>query len=321
MTLKAGLCTLCFTIFCFAQQPPAPAFEVATIKPSAPLNPAALRAGTAHVGTKIDAARIAISSESLLRLICLAYRIRPYQVSGPAWLKTTTYDVEAKIPEGRGPEQVPAMLQALLAERFGLSAHVDGKEQPVYALVVARGGPKMKESDAGPEDSVQSAPEQKRAASLSIPTIQGDVKVTGGPDGMVLEMPNGEIAGKLRMAFNTGGIPPTLHFTAMNITMRTFAEMLSIGVVERPVVDMTGVRGHYDLEVDLSAVDALSIFRSSVNLPVGGGSRGDGPNAASDPSGASILSSIQKLGLRLEPRKLPLDTLIIDHMNRTPTEN
>jgi uncharacterized protein (TIGR03435 family) len=85
---------------------------------------------------------------------------------------------------------------------------------------------------------------------------------------------------------------------------------------------MTGPVERYGLEVDLSVMDVLSIFRSSVDLPVGGDGRGgDGPNVASDPSGASILSSIQKLGPRLESRKLPLETLVIDQMNKTPIEN
>jgi uncharacterized protein (TIGR03435 family) len=86
------------------------AFEVATIKPSAPLDMAAMRAGTAHVGTRIDSARVDIGTASLFRLICTAYRLKPYQVTGPEWMKTTTYDIQAKIPDGGTTDRVPEML-------------------------------------------------------------------------------------------------------------------------------------------------------------------------------------------------------------------
>ena len=77
-----------------------PAFEVVSIKPSAPIDIAAIRAGKAHIGTRIDAARVDIGTASLYRLICTAYRLKPYQVTGPEWLKNSMFDIEAKIPEG-----------------------------------------------------------------------------------------------------------------------------------------------------------------------------------------------------------------------------
>jgi uncharacterized protein (TIGR03435 family) len=89
-----------------AQSQSAPmAFEVATVKPSPPLDMAAMRAGTAHVGTRIDAARVDIGYASLFRLICTAYQVKPYRVAGPDWLKTAMYDVQAKIPDGVSPER------------------------------------------------------------------------------------------------------------------------------------------------------------------------------------------------------------------------
>src|SRR5215831_5458035 len=75
------------------------AFEVASIKPSAPLDMPAVRDGRAHIGTKIDAARVDRGTVSLLRLICAAYQVKPYQVKGPDWLATTTFDIQAKIPD------------------------------------------------------------------------------------------------------------------------------------------------------------------------------------------------------------------------------
>jgi uncharacterized protein (TIGR03435 family) len=83
--------------------------------------------------------------------------------------------------------------------------------------------------------------------------------------------------------------------------------------------------GKYEVAVDLSAEDAMSVARASVGfMPSGGGSGGDGRNAAggaSDPSGASIYSSIKNLGLKLAPRKLRLDMLVVDHVEKAPTTN
>ena len=112
LLLRASLSLLLSTGAIFAQSPPAPlAFEVATIKPSAPLDQAAMRAGTAHIGTRIDASRVDIGTATLFRLLCTAYRLRPYQLTGPDWLKTTVFDIQAKIPVGVSSDKVPEMLQ------------------------------------------------------------------------------------------------------------------------------------------------------------------------------------------------------------------
>ena len=303
------------------------AFEVATIKPSAPVDPAALRAGTAHIDTKIDASRVDVGTMSLFRLICIAYRLKPYQVSGPDWLKTANYDIQAKIPDGVLADKVPEMFQTLLVERFGLTAHRDSKDQPVYALVVAKGGVKMKESGPGPAPPPP-APGAPQPDSMSIPTAQGDVYAVRTGQGISIEMPGGEISGKLRVSMSGGGgAPPRIHVESSGTTMKTLAELLSVGVMDRPVVDLTGLAGRYEVAVDLSQEDATNVLRSQVSLiqPRGGGGGDAGRErdggAASDPSGSSIFTSIQNLGLKLEPRKLPLDMLVIDRMEKAPTAN
>src|SRR5579863_73926 len=130
----------------------APAFDVASIKPSAPVTPAMAASGKIHAGMKITATRVDIGMLSLMDLICKAYDVKQYQVSGPAWLGAQRFDILAKMPEGATKEQAPQMLQTLLAERFKLKIHRDDKQQPVpiYALVVGKGGPKMKLSEPDP---------------------------------------------------------------------------------------------------------------------------------------------------------------------------
>jgi uncharacterized protein (TIGR03435 family) len=339
VTFNEGLqrVSLCFLFAASAAlaQPSAPlAFEVATIKPSVPVDMAALRDGRAHVGTKIDAGRVDIGTASLFQLICVAYRLRPYQVTGPDWLKTTMYDIQAKIPSGATAVEVPEMLRTLLEDRFGLKIHHESKDQPVYALVVAKGGPKLKESTPDPTTPADPQPPTGKpsADTVSMPTAQGNVKLTRTATGINIEMPGGEISGKIRVTLPGPGTPPRLHLETSGVTMKTFAEMLSVGVVDRPVVDMTGLSSSYELAVDLSIEDATKVARASINIvPVGGGGGGGGGDAgkprpeaggrASDPSGPSILESIQNLGLKLEPRKLPLDALVVDRMERSPTAN
>jgi uncharacterized protein (TIGR03435 family) len=184
--LQTSPCLLLVTGTISAQPPSAsPAFEVATIKSSAPIDALALRSGRAHLGMKIDGTRVDIGTASLFRLLCAAYELKPYQVSGPEWLKTTNFDIQAKIPDNGKPEQVPAMLQALLRERFGLKTHRENKEQPVYFLVVGKGGPKLTAS-ASDEVPEAAAPDPK-AATMSVPTAEGQVKMTRTAEGVSLE--------------------------------------------------------------------------------------------------------------------------------------
>src|SRR5207249_5172791 len=88
---------------------------------------------------------------SLRDLIRRVYEVKEYQVSGPDWMKSARFDIVAKIPSDTPKEQVPLMLQTLLAERFKLAIHRETKDLPMYALVVGRNGPKMKESLKEPE--------------------------------------------------------------------------------------------------------------------------------------------------------------------------
>ena len=93
MALTAG-CAL-------AQTPaPPPVFEVATVKPAGPMDPAKMMSGQMRLGMSIDAARVDIGFFSLADLIRTAYRVKPYQVSGPDWMPTARFDIHAKLPEG-----------------------------------------------------------------------------------------------------------------------------------------------------------------------------------------------------------------------------
>jgi uncharacterized protein (TIGR03435 family) len=109
-------------------------FEVATIKPAEPITPQTIAAGKLHVGMNVDGARVDIGFLSLNDLIPIAYKLKPYQVAGPDWMKTQRWDIMAKLPDGATKEQVLEMLQALLEERFGRKAHKEQRESAVWSV-------------------------------------------------------------------------------------------------------------------------------------------------------------------------------------------
>jgi uncharacterized protein (TIGR03435 family) len=119
-------------------------FEVSSVKPSPPNRPA---------GDSLDAAHFSCSGVTLLGLMISAYRLPAWRISGgPAWLSSSLWEVDATLPPNMptGREELlheaDLMLQTLLAERFKLITHRETREQPGYALVLAKGGSKLKPS-------------------------------------------------------------------------------------------------------------------------------------------------------------------------------
>jgi hypothetical protein len=125
-------------------------FEVASVKPAAPITGnrimVMMRGGP---GTP-DPGQITYTNVSLQNVLINAYGVKGFQISGPGWLDSERYDIVAKVPRGATKEQFMGMLQNLLAERFKLTLHREKKDLPMYALVVGKNGPKLKESVDGP---------------------------------------------------------------------------------------------------------------------------------------------------------------------------
>jgi uncharacterized protein (TIGR03435 family) len=98
------------------------------------------------------------------------------------------------------------------------------------------------------------------------------------------------------------------------------------GTGGRQVVDMTGIKGNYDATVELSLTEIIAMVRAAgADIPVGAGGAGGGGDVAvaSDPGagGTSLTDAVQSMGLKLESRKATVDQLIVDHVEKTPTEN
>src|ERR1035438_6381784 len=196
----------------------APTFEVASIKPAAPLDmmkvAADVQAGhMPKVGPHVDAARAEYTYMALKELIVTAYKVKPYQITGPDWISTTRFDIVAKMPEGSTKADAPKMLQALLEDRFKLAVHRDKKENPVLALVVAKGGPKMQEAEA-PAPIDENAP--LKPGEMSADTPDGPVRVT-------VDTKTGEstvnMGAKGSMHYKMDPATMTLHLDATQLKM------------------------------------------------------------------------------------------------------
>src|SRR5947209_7412353 len=147
MRAKFEAVMLAMAFGAFGQTPATPpAFEVASIKAAAPpVN------GRMMIRMAGDPGRVDYANVSLRDVIRIAYGVKEYQVSGPDWISATRFDILAKLPEGAPREEVPQMLQTLLAERFKLTVHRETKEHSMYALVVGKNGPKLKPAEADPQ--------------------------------------------------------------------------------------------------------------------------------------------------------------------------
>ena len=329
-------------IAAFTQTKPAfaqtkPAFEVATIKPSPPLDLAKLAAtlqagGKMPIGANVEGYRAEYRYLDLKSLMSYAYGVKPYQITGPDWMATEHFDIVAKMPEGSKKEDAPKMLQTLLEERFKLTTHRTSAEHPVLALVVGKGGPKLKASAEKPV-----------AIDESAPLKPGELKMDGsdGPVRIKVDMTTGssviDMGLQGKMSFRLDPATRTMHLEFSMTTMKGFADMVTQlfaqlgGTGGRQVVDMTGIQGNYDATVDLGLAEIIAMARAAgADIPVGApagtaggaGGRGNVP-VASDPGGGgtSLADAVQSMGLKLESRKAMVDQLIIDHIEKTPTEN
>jgi len=312
-----------------------PAFEVATIKPSPPMDPAKIAAalqagGKMPVGANVEFLRAEYLYLDLKSLISYAYGVKPYQITGPDWMATTRFDIVAKMPEGSKKEDAPKMLQTLLEERFKLTTHRASAEHPVLALVVGKGGPKLKASAEKPVAIDESTPLKPGESKMDGPDGAVRVKVDVATGSSVIDM---GLKGK--MSYRLNPATRTFHIDFSMTTMGGFADMVTQlfaqlgGTGGRQVVDMTGIEGNYDATVELSLAEIIAMARAAgADIPVGGpaapgGAGGNNPAIASDPGGAgtSLTDAVQSMGLKLESRKATVDQLIIDHIEKTPTEN
>ncbi len=263
-------------------------FEVASVKPSQPTG-----VQRVDIGVHIDGAQVRCTALSLREYIRMAYQVKDFQVQGPEWLASDRFDIAAKLPDGGRRDQVREMVQSLLEDRFHIKVHHEQREFPVYALIVGKSGLKMKETAPPPE---------------GVGNTAVNVSASGAQQGVTINLGDGAV-----FSFGDEKIQGT------RLTMVNTADLLA-RFMDRPVVDLTELKGRYDFTLPLSPEDyramrIRSALSAGITLP---------PQALrllDEASGDSLYAAIEKLGLKLEARKQPLDVLVVDHMERTPSEN
>jgi uncharacterized protein (TIGR03435 family) len=277
----------CNGVYC--QSIPKLEFEVASIKPSPP--PAG-RDGVivgcyGGPGTN-DPSLFVCQNINLSYIVTVAYGIANWQFSAPDWMSSTRFDLRATVQEGATKEGLRVMLQNLLADRFKLSVHHESREIQRYELKVAKGGPKFKEAAPSEAKAPDSAP-----ASAFPPKFD--------TNGCPVVDPRG------------GGIftPTKARWYWPDTMMERLTSML-LAQVRGPVADLTGLDGKYTIDLCWTPEN-----RVRPSAP------GSYPAALpSEPSGPTLQQALQdQLGLRLESKKGPIDFLVVDHAEKSPTEN
>jgi len=254
-----------------------PKFDVVSVKPAGPsdgrsrlmLTPD----GTSMQGTPVQ------------MLLHLAFGVEDDRIIGaPSWTRSNRYDIEAKVSPEDAPrldklkqEDRRAMLLPLLAERFSLKYHHETRELPMYALVIAKGGPKLTASTAEPppDPNFPARPEGQRKGGI-------------------------DTRGRMMME------PDRIESQDTSIDMLVHALAPRLG---RSVVDKTGLTGRYDYTLRWTPDDAPP--------PMPGGDAGLAHrDAGNDAAGVSLITAIQEqLGLKLESQKGMVDVIVIDHLD------
>jgi uncharacterized protein (TIGR03435 family) len=227
-----------------------PEFEVATVKPSDPAKCCAR--GWGRNGRHFNTTNM-----NLKQMIQWAWSLQAKQVvGGPPWLDNAGFDIAGEIDGDGVPNdhQWKIAVQKLLIDRFGLKLHHETREMPAFALVIAKGGPKLTPGD-------------------------GNVKVH---QGMGFVGPPGQ----------------TMHGFGVNASIKDFVGELQRIVMDRPIVDETGLTGVYNIQIAFTREesDALGMTQLPDSAP---------PN---------LLDALpQQLGLKLKGTNAPVDVIVIEH--------
>jgi len=266
---------------------PPPEFEVATIKPTKP---------DAPIRSTIRDTQIDVQGMPLKFMITFAWDLNPNDsealVGAPKWLESDRFDILAKVAEDppvpgqtgtqMDPENLRAMLRALLIDRFQIKAHTEDRPVSAYTLIAVN--PKLRKADPLSRTRCTEGP---------------------GPDGKDPRTAN-----------------PMLNrlLTCQNMTMAQIGDELqrvAAGYIYNPVLDGTEIKGSWDFTLSFSSADKVQAGAGPSAPSANGGSTASDPSGA-----LSLFDAVSRqLGLRLEKQKRPLPVLVIDHIEEKPTDN
>jgi len=226
-------------------QTTAPAFEVATIRAS--------QSGARE--SEITSGNLIFRNTPLLEIFAFAYGIQSVQISGPSWLPTARFEIVAKSATPASRDEMRAMLQTLLRERFKVALHRETKEMSALVLTLGKNGHKLQ------ENSIEGSP-----------------------------------------SFTTG----RLTLTGNGATLAQMTDFISreIGVL---IIDKTGLTGRFNYKVDINAFVTEEMRRA-------GGPPMEAPFIVSQ-------ALREQLGFTVNSSKVPIETVVIDRIEKEPTEN
>ena len=186
-------------------------------------------------------------------------------------------------------------------------------------LVVAKGGAKLKPSTEAPEPIDQTAPLKPGESMMDTPG--GPIRLTKNPDGSTTY----DMGARGTFTLKFDGESLSMHMQASALSMNGFAMMMTTlgGGDGRQIVDMTGLTGIYQTSVDFSLMDLMSSLRDQgINIPTGPSGGPSAMGGASDPgNGATVSAALERLGLKLEKSRATVERIVVDHVEKTPTEN
>jgi uncharacterized protein (TIGR03435 family) len=242
-------------------QSPNPQFEVVSIRPVPRPTPDSVASGAAVIAFDVNEAGVQIRGYQLRLILTRAFRIQPPQLVAPDFANDVFFDIRATLPAGATREQVPEMLQSVLAERFKLAYHRETREYPMNVLTVGKNG----------------------------------IKLARLPDDTPWRLPDGTLLPMKRTRLPDG----TLQMAQSGPVESLFALMNSFGGLQ--LTNDTGLAGIYNWVQAVPPTTPTMTYQEALQ--------------------DSFKAMIEAAGLRLETRKVPKDTIIVDHLEKMPTEN
>lgn len=212
----------------------------------------------------------------------------------PKWVTTDRYSIHAKVDHPATKDEMRLMMQTLLADRFGLKMHFEKREVPVIVMTLAQPGvlgPRLRPDSRTACD----APRLPIPAKTDPKTMSAD-DIPWTCNYTLMPRPGNMILGGAR-------------YTKMDLIAQFLGSLGgSFGLLDRPVVDQTGLTGRYDFTIDFAQPQRTNA-EPETNTD------------QSAPAGPDLLEAArEQLGLRLKPGKAVLSLPVIDHLDR-PSEN
>jgi uncharacterized protein (TIGR03435 family) len=231
----------------------------------------------------------------LLQYLVFAYKPNMFQIQEfrsklPDWTRTSHFDVQARANGSPTKDDMRLMMQSLLTGRFQMKVHHEMREVSVFALVLAKSG------QTGPNLQPHAEDDPECSKTQLPKSVSGAYPVACGAGASIAPSIPGDSA--------AGGY---------NLSMEAVANAVGGfgNILDRPVVDRTGLKGNYDFKVEFAPEPAS---KTDPAFP-------GGPAFETEPGGPSFSDALKKqLGLKMVLRQEQIDIVVIDHLER-PSEN